>query len=196
MKTNRLRAFGSTALSTTALLASHSDAATVVDVNGTSYNTGLAGIGTIGRSGNGGIYQGASVTTSATIMMASEFLHFRRGNDGGPVEFSIYTTNGFQYSYKNFQGHQARNGAVLNSGDNWLYAKSNVDPDQQVWLQFQFGSLGNGTDFSILKAVFPDSPGQLNTALAASTAVPEPSALALLSLGASGMLIRRRKQAT
>jgi hypothetical protein len=186
----RLRAYGSTALGTTALLASHSDAATVVDVNGTTYSTGLSGIGDIARAGSGGLYQSASVTTSAFVLKQSGYNFFQRGNNITAVAFSANPISSFQYSY---QGNQAQKGAVLNSSDNWMLARS-TDSTQEVWLQFSFGDNGDGTDFSILKAVFPDTVGELPSAASAS-AVPEPSALALLSLGASGLLIRRRNKA-
>ena len=193
MKTNRLRAYGSTALGTTALLASHSDAATVVDVNGTTFNTGLSGIGIVGRSGDGSASTISSVTFSSYLAKQTSG-YFRRASDATAVSFDeTGTSRNFFYANVSSEGVAApKQGAALNSSDNWFYAASS-DKTQRVWLQFQFGGSANGTDFSIVKAVFPETVGELPSAQ--SAAVPEPSALALLSLGASGLLIRRRKLA-
>lgn len=193
MKTNRLRAYGSTALSTTALLASHSDAATVVDINANTYDTQMAGIGIISRFGSGGEYtsSGINISTAVKQPMGSDF---RRGTDSSVVEFEFFNSaNNFNYTTTDFEFSSAVNGAQLNSSDNWFYAKQS-NGSNAVWLQFQFGGSGDGTGFSIIKAVVPSTPGELTTASAASS-VPEPSSMALLALGASGLLIRRRQKA-
>lgn len=192
----RLLSYGSVALGATALLSGNSDAATVVNVNATSYNTGLANIGT--------------VTLSTTVTPISEYTTWFKGDVGLGGTLAGSTESFFQrggsgvsftpdsttdpVSLRYFDGNFI-NGAVVGS-DNWLYAVSSVDSNQRVWLQFDFQPVTSTTvNGSILKAVFPTSIGELPSAQLASTAVPEPSALALLSLGASGLVLRRRRRA-
>lgn len=195
MKNNRLRAYSSTALGTTALLASQSDAATIINVNSSTFNTGLSNIGTISRTGTGVPYSNSSIQVTGSFLMTDKMSStFRRGNDANPATFVPASASSVNYAFNNYGGSSAQSNAILNSSDNWFYFKGPTNQSQQVWLQFKFGGLGDGSGFSIVKAVYPDSPGQLTNALAASTAVPEPSALALLSLGASGLLVRRRRK--
>lgn len=191
---NLLRTYGSTALGSTALLASQSDAATVVDVNASFYDTGLSAIGTVERTGTGDP-ENWSFVTIPTYVPKQTGTFFRRGTDESTVAFSTSTSRNFDYAFSNSSENpfSPKNGAELNSSDNWFYASS-PDGTQRVWLQFQFGGGADSSNFSIIKAVYPDAVGELPSAQSAA-AVPEPSAIALLSLGVSGLLIRRRKQA-
>lgn len=171
--------FGSMAMTPSAL-----DAATVVDVNTKPFDTGLSAIGSVA-------FANLAFSDNFFLLFSSIVLHaegeeFRRGDDNSPIspyggDFGLgYTSDGLPL-----------NGALLNSTDNWFYAISETDNSQRVWLQFHFTGDGNGT---IVKAVFPSFIGELPSA-AAAAAVPEPSSLLLLSLGTSGLLIRRRKSA-
>ncbi len=189
---NRLRTYGSLALGSTALLATHADAATIVDVNATSFNTTFSGIGTVDHLTTTSFnYLYSYVRTGSNILLPIGTT-FRRASDTATVGSSTYSTSQIQYGKTYLGVSDPYQGALLNSSDNWFYATAASNTNQRVWLQFQFGN-GDGSGFSIIKAVYPSSPGELPSAFAASTAVPEPSALALLTLGASGLLVRRRR---
>jgi hypothetical protein len=191
----RLLAYGSLACGATALVSGNAEAATVVDVNATSYNTGLSDIGTVGTTFNPSApfgpkaYLTFTAGSGVSAQQNGSYNIFSRSTDSSsPMGFQ--TSSSFLYSLNNGPS----NGALLNSNDNWLFAKGVNDPNQQLWLQLQFGAT-TGSGFSIVRAVIPSTPGELPTAAAASAAVPETSSLALLSLGAAGLLKRRRRAA-
>lgn len=197
---NRLLAYGSLALGSTTILATQADAATVVDIDNNTYDTSFAGIGVVQHysvisHGNDKTYttRGVDITVGVSSP-GGDF--FRRSTDATQVTVSGSNTR-FAYAQTqqgNYTETQtvALNGAQLNSTDNWFYAVDEVDTDQRLWLQFSFGN--NDGNFSIVKAVIPEAGETLDNAAAAS-AVPEPSAMALLALGAGGLLIRRRREA-
>ena len=192
----RLLAYGSLACGATALVSGNAEAATVVNVNATSYNTGLSDIGTIGTTFNPGAPLGpkAYLTFTAgsgvSVVQNGSNNNFSRSTDSSSSPGSQTFFSGVLYSL-----NSASNlGSLLDSSDNWLFAKGVNDPNQQVWLQLHFGAT-TGSGFSIVNAVIPSTPGELPNAAAAATAVPESSSLALLSLGAAGLLKRRRRAA-
>ncbi|WP_035612686.1 PEP-CTERM sorting domain-containing protein [Haloferula sp. BvORR071] len=195
---SRLLSYGSLTLGTTALLSGNADAATVVNVNATSYNTGLANIGTVSLSTTSFTFPVPPYTptykgriTLGDNLVGTAEAPFQRAGSG--VSFAPDTTT--DSSLIEYWNGGTVNGAVLGS-DNWLYAVSNTDSSQRVWLQFNFNmTTSTAVTGSIIKAVFPSSIGELPTAQLASSAVPEPSALALLSLGAGGLVLRRRRRA-
>lgn len=197
---NRLLAYGSLALGSTSILATQADAATVVDINSTFYDTGLSGIGVIqdystSRNGYGKTYTTSSVEATGTVRIPLSGV-FKRSTDTTPVTFSGESVR-FEYADTSYIGggqteERAVNGAILNSSDNWFYAVDDVDGTQRLWLQFDFGN--NDGTFSIVKAVIPGEGETIDNAAAAS-AVPESSTMALLALGATGLLIRRRREA-
>jgi hypothetical protein len=201
MKTSRLKHYASSALGTTTLLATHSDAATVIQVGSQSYNTGLSGIGTVSVNPvDPGPHGPAFVTTSTLVYWGGDKSGvFQRGT-------STQALTDFSGTYKQYagiseSGSYPTSGALLNSDDNWARLRS-LDGTQEVWMQFDFGE-GLGGSTGIVKIVYPSTVGQFATAAEASaatnqnvSAVPEPSsAFGLLALGASGLLIRRRFKA-
>ena len=193
--TSRLRAYSSAALGATAVLATHADAATVVPVNSATFDTTFSSLGTVSRGSRelfSNEFQTVAFTGSAAYTQSN---YFHRGNDTATVIIDTIGRNSFDYAKSYAPGDtNSSSAALLNSDDNWFYAVGETDNSQRVWLQFQFGD-GEGNGFSIVNAVYPDYEGELPSAFAAANAVPEPSALALLTLGASGLLARRRRNA-
>lgn len=184
---HRLLAYGSIALGSTAVLATQADAATIVDINSNTYDTGFEGIGTIELFSSSSEMAGKTYVTSqveftvGAKMTAGGF--FRRSADDIPVSFF---GSDYLFSYGNttspnpgFVEQTGQNGALLNSTDNWFYAVAEDDGSQRLWLQFSFGN--NDGNFSIVKAVIPGEGETINNAAAAASAVPEPSAIALLA---------------
>lgn len=189
---NRLLAYGSLALGATGMASHHAEAATVVDVNAATFDSTLSNFGTIGFAQRVDEVNGpkGDVTFSGTGVTVHQGL-----NSGAPIQQAtedvlspdLDPTVAILYS----GGTNPKGGAYLNSDNNWIYATGATDPDQRLWLQMEFGDgTGGGT---IVTAIYPSFAGELPDAAAAASLVPEPSALALLSLGASGLLARRRR---
>jgi PEP-CTERM motif len=186
---SRLLSYSSLVLGTTAVVTTHTDAATVLNVNASTYDSGLSNIGTVGFLSVAGPYgfNKSDVSFSGTGVSSPSPV-FSRAADTSVVTFAG-SAQSIRYNY----GTTSANDAQVGS-DNWFYAVGAADNTQRVWLQLNFGS-GGGSQFSIIKAVIPDTVGELSNAAAAAAAVPEPSALVLLSLGATGLAARRRRSA-
>lgn len=185
---SRLLAYGTLACGATAMLSGNAEAATVVTINSASYDTGLATLGTVSATNKGYPNKGYLHFSGTGVAFPNGTL-FHRGNDSTVVTPSGSAGTNFQFS-----NNGPVNGALANSSDNWFYAFGSTDNSQRVWLQLHFGN-SSTTDFSIVTAVIPTSAGELPSASAAAAAVPETSSLALLSLGAAGLLKRRRRAA-
>lgn len=190
---SRLRTYSSLAIGATALLGAHSEAATIIDVNAATFETTFSSIGTVGtKAVITGAYESRYVTFSEPVYISNK--GFYRGTDAATVARSFFQVNDFAYfsKFSSYPPDSANN--AERGSDNWLPVSGGSDDSQQLWLQFDFG-FDEGNSFSIVKAVYPDYEGELLSAFDAANAVPEPSALALLALGASGLLVRRRRQA-
>jgi hypothetical protein len=187
---NRLLAYGSLACSATAFLPGSAEAATVINVNAGSYNTGLSNLGTIVSTSYKGYGYLHFTGTGVSRISGPGDDDFDRGANTEsvtPIAGSRTTIWFMDYS-------MPVSGAVSNSDDNWFYAIGAADNSQRMWIQFQLGNHSN-SGFSIVNLVIPDFAGELPSASHAANAVPETSSLALLSLGAAGLLKRRRRAA-
>lgn len=188
---NRLLAYGSAACGAAAVLTGNSEAATIINVNASSYNTGLSNLGTISATGG---YKGTANLhfsgTGVSLISGPGNDHFDRAVDIGTVTPRTGSSVNFQ-----FLGEygESVSGSARNSSDNWFYAFGATDSSQRMWIQLQFGGYGT-SGFSVVKLVIPSFEGELPSASHAA-AVPESSSLALLSLGAVGLLKRRRRAA-
>ena len=186
---SRLLAYGTVACGATAMLAGNAEAATIVNVNSSTYATGLSDLGTFQTTTTLKGYLRVIGSTGVSSPSA-DGVFVQRAASATNVTFSGSTTSGFAIGY----GSSGWNGVQMNSSDNWFYAVASSNPSQRMWLQLQFGgSMTSG--FTIVKAVIPDVVGELPSASHAANAVPETSSLALLSLGAAGLLKRRRRAA-
>ena len=185
----RLLAYGSLTCGATALLSSNVEAATLVQVYASSYDTGLSSFGTISSTVQ---TEGtkAYVTFSGTGVSLPSGNTFRRGSDTSA--FTVQAGSGTQFTFIN--GTNSKGGSELNSSDNWFYAVGSQDATQRMWLQLHFGNSTN-EGFQIVPALILGEGETIDNAAAAATAVPETSSLALLSLGAAGLLKRRRRAA-
>ncbi len=117
-----------------------------------------------------------------------------------------YFTNGSDISPDNWgygtylQDGLTVNGATLNSDQNYANITFNVEGVTtetivyEAVAQFYFDGTGNG--YLVAMARNDDNTAlSISAGKAAIDAVPEPSALALLALGASGLAFRRQRQA-
>lgn len=184
---SRLRVYSTLACGATAVIAGNAEAATIVPINSGSYDTGLSNLGTV-QSFTDVNDKGYLSFSGSGVSVPSANGLFQRGSDTTNVSLSASDTS---FRFSDYMTPQ--NGAQLNSSDNWFYAVGSTDNTQRMWLQLEFGPETN-LGFSIVKAVIPSFAGELPNAAAAS-AVPETSSLALLSLGAAGLLKRRRRAA-
>jgi hypothetical protein len=188
---SRLFAYGTLTCGTTALLSGNVEAATVVPINASSYDTGLSNFGTISSSvQTGGEMDKAYVAFSGTGVSFPNGSSFRRASDTSPA--TVQAASSTQFAF--IDGAAPKGSSELNSSDNWFYAVGSQDPTQRMWLQFHFGDSMN-EDFSVVAALVLDAGETIDNPAAAAAAVPETSSLALLSLGAASLLKRRRRAA-
>ncbi len=119
-------------------------------------------------------------------------IQFTSGTDLMPTSYNV------SGPYANDSG-VAIGGAVLNSDQN--YINISFDGDSTVFeavAQFSFDGNGGGYLVAIATNDAPNAADPLSIsagrALIEAATVPEPSSLALLALGASGIVIRRQRK--
>lgn len=198
---NRLLAYTGLAAAATTFASSHAEAATVVNLGpGTRvYDTTITGIGSISllsyTSGNAksavefsslvNIYEFDSTniilrgdnSTALTTSFEGTRFTYASISDGPPPDYAPVAS--------------PKNGAQLNSADNWLFVHATTPEEGGAWIQFYLDGTNTGYLASV---VIPDFEGELPSAASAAALVPEPSALMLLSLGATGVLARRKRK--
>jgi hypothetical protein len=169
-------------------LAGHADAATVV----TFYGPGAQNSFTTPAT-PAGFDIGSFLTEGNRYVVNSATAFAAYSNSGG------YFSNGSDlvmdsYGYgQYFKSDAAINGAVLGSSQNYanISFDSGTGPYEAVG-QFYLDGAGGG--YLIALARNDDNSAlSISAGKAAIDAVPEPSALALLALGAGGLLARRKR---
>lgn len=185
---SRLFAYGTLTCGATALLSGNLEAATVIEIDSSTYDTGFSSIGTISSTLNG---EKGNINFSGSGVSVTYGDLFLRASDATQVVMEPGTSSQ-SFSFSN--ADSPKGSAQLNSSDNWFYAVGAADATQRMWLQLRFGPSGN-EGFQIVAALKLDEGEVIDNAAAASAAVPETSSLALLSLGAMGLLKRRRRAA-
>lgn len=92
----------------------------------------------------------------------------------------------------NFYGTPITNNFTLNSSDNIIGFRFRNEANAQIhygWARISLGATLQGQPRSLVEYAYEDQPG---VAIAAG-AIPAPGSLALLGLGAAGLVSRRRK---
>lgn len=147
-------------------------------------------IGTTLLGGN--LAVNSSISTDALFASDAANIQFTSGTDLTPTSYSV---SGL---YADSNGDPV-GGAVLNSDQN--YINISFDGDSTVFeavAQFSFDGNGGGYLVAIATNDAPNAADPLSIsagrALIEAATVPEPSSLALLALGASGIVIRRQRK--
>jgi hypothetical protein len=175
-------------------LAGQSEAATIVTLYGPgAQNTTTTPATPAGIDIGSGFYVGNRyVADSAAARVAfsnAGASYFTTGAD-------LNASGGFTWGYGTYlyEG-SAVNGAILNSDQN--YANISFDGADGVYEGVgQFYLAGDGTGYLVAMAVNDDGSAlSISAGVDAIEAVPEPSGLALLALGAGGLMVRRRRKA-
>jgi hypothetical protein len=173
-------------------LAGQADAAIVVTFFGPGAQSSSsspptpAGIDVGSTLGYGGLYIVDSSTATAGF---GNSVYFTNGTD---------ITNFTSFGYgEYFRGGSGTNGAVMNSDQNYANISFNGtggsdDGIYEAVAQFYLDGTGGG--YLVAVAHNDDNSAlSISAGKAAIDAVPEPSALALLALGAGGLIARRRR---
>lgn len=175
-------------------LAGQSEAATIVTLYGPgAQNTTTTPATPAGFNIGFGYYPGSRyVAESGAARVAFSTAGNSYFTSGGDLDASTGLNWGFgTYLYEG----SAVNGAILNSDQN--FANISFDGNDGVYEGVgQFYLTGDGTGYLVALAVNDDATAlSISAGVDAIEAVPEPSGLALLALGAGGLMVRRRRKA-
>lgn len=198
---NRLLAYTGLAAAATGFASSHAEAATVVNLGpGTRvHDTTITGIGSISLISyvNTNTKSAVEFSNSVNIYQFDPSNIILHGENNAPLTTSNAGTR-LSYAWSSVGpapdytvSASPKNGAQLNSADNWLFVHALTPEEGSAWIQFYLDGTNSGYLASL---VIPDFEGELPSAASAAALVPEPSSLMLLSLGATGVLARRKRK--
>jgi len=127
-------------------------------------------------------------TAYAAVAFGTNKTYFTNGAD-------LTGLNQADWGYGEYFDSGVANGATFNSSNNFANISFNgPDGDYEAVGQFYLDGMGGG--YLVAMAINDDgSPLTISQGKAAIDAIPEPSGLALLALGAGGLLARRRRNA-
>lgn len=175
-------------------LAGQSEAATIVTLYGPgAQNTTTTPSTPAGITIGFGYYDGNRYVTDAG---AARVAFSNTGNSYFTTGGDLDTSTGLNWGFGTYlREGSAAHGAILNSDQNFANISFNgADGVYEGVGQFYLTS--NGTGYLVAMAVNDDGTAlSISAGVDAIEAVPEPSGLALLALGAGGLLVRRRRKA-
>ena len=127
-------------------------------------------------------------STNAMVAFGTDMIYFTGGTD-------LIGLEGANWGYGEYFSSGVVNGATLNSSNNFANITFNgADGVYEAVGQFYLDGAGGG--YLIAMAINDDGSAlTISQGKAAIDAIPEPSGLALLALGAGGLLARRRRNA-
>jgi hypothetical protein len=175
-------------------LAGQSEAATIVTLFGPgAQNTTTTPATPAGINVGLGFYPGtryvADASAARVAFSNAGASYFTSGSD-------LNTSGGLNWGFGTYLYEGApTNGAVLNSDQNFANISFNGNDGVYEGVG-QFYLTSNGTGYLVALAVNDDGTAlSISAGVDAIEAVPEPSGLALLALGAGGLMLRRRRRA-
>ncbi|WP_367872148.1 PEP-CTERM sorting domain-containing protein [Luteolibacter sp. Populi] len=175
-------------------LAGQSEAATIVTLYGPGAQSTTSTPSTPGGFDIGfGYYPGSRyVADSGAARLAFSNTGRSYFTTGGDLDAS--TGLGWGFGTYLYEG-AAVNGVILNSDQNFANISFN-GADGIYEGVGQFYLTGDGTGYLVALAINDDNSAlSISAGVDAIEAVPEPSGLALLALGAGGLMMRRRRKA-
>lgn len=188
--TNRLATYLTAGLGA-GCLAGQADAAITVTFYGPGAQSPLTSPATPAGFEIGNSFDGKFCIIADELPISAAFssagAYFTNGSD-----HAGFYSHGFgEYTSVNL----AANGATLGSSQNYANITFNGPDDEVYEAVGQFYLDGNGGGYLVALARNDDNSAlSISAGKTAIDAVPEPSGLALLALGAGGLLARRRRQ--